>query len=63
VEEQRKETDDGAAIPAPVNFEPGPGLLPLLPVPVKGPRGTELAKQAQEIVRAYFTRHYRKCSN
>jgi hypothetical protein len=46
--------------PAPVNFEKGPGDLPVLPAALKGARGVELAKQAQEIVRSYFLRHYRR---
>src|SRR5258705_13927102 len=37
-----------------------PGGLPLLPSEVKGVRGMEVAKNAKEIIRAYFLRHYRK---
>jgi hypothetical protein len=60
VDQQRK---DGASLdsePVPVNFERGPGNLPLLPPEVKGVRGMEIAKNAQEIIRAYFLKHYRK---
>src|SRR5258705_298941 len=62
VDKQRKdESDEGAAsTPEPINFEKGPGGLPLLPSEVKGVRGMEVAKNAKEIIRAYFLRHYRK---
>ena len=43
---------------APVVFEAGAGGLPLLPPPVHGVRSTEIAKQAKEVIRAYFLRHY-----
>jgi hypothetical protein len=63
VGDERKGTESTAREPtAPVNFEKGPGELPLLPAALKGARGVELAKQAQEIVRSYFLRHYRKVS-
>ena len=43
-----------------VNYENGPGMLPLLLKELKGVRGVEVAKHANEIIRAYFLRHYRK---
>ena len=65
VDKQRKdESDEGASsTPEPINFEKGPGGLPLLPSEVKGVRGMEVAKNAKEIIRAYFLRHYRKFPN
>lgn len=64
VDKQRKEEAEGDAtsISEPVTFEKGPGGLPLLPLEVKGVRGSETAKHAQEIIRAYFLRHYRNIS-
>ena len=35
-------------------------MLPLLPKELKGVRGGEVAKHATEVIRSYFTRHYRK---
>ena len=46
--------------PAPVVLESGPGQLPLIPPMVQGIRGTEVAKQVKDIIRAYFSRHYRE---
>jgi hypothetical protein len=65
VDRQRKEEveDDVPHISEPVNFENGPGGLPLLPAEVKGVRGSETTKHAQEIIRSYFLRHYRKLYN
>jgi hypothetical protein len=61
VDKQRKEEADPESPSEPVNFEHGPGGLPLLPaVEVKGVRGMEISKHAQEIIRAYFLRHYRE---
>ena len=60
VDQQRKDEKEHNPEPAVMNFERGPGDLPLLPVEVKGVRGTEIAKNAQEIIRAYFLRHYCK---
>jgi hypothetical protein len=60
VDEQRKEGGDAEPSPAPINFDKGAGGLPLLPSVVKGTRGVEVAKQAKEIIRAYFLRHYRE---
>ena len=64
VDKQRKEDVEGdtSTIPEPVTFEKGSGGLPLLPLEVKGVRGSEIAKHAQEIIRAYFLRHYRNVS-
>lgn len=61
VDKQRKEDAEGdsSTIPEPVIFEKGAGGLPLLPAEVKGARGAEIAKHAQEIIRGYFLRHYR----
>ena len=59
VDQQRKETISPDDAPSAVNFENGPGNLPLLPPEAKGVRGTEIAKNAQEIIRSYFLRHYR----
>lgn len=60
VNAERKGDGDCDAKPAPVTLIAGDGLLPLLPPPINGVRGTETAKQAQEIIRAYFLRHYRE---
>jgi hypothetical protein len=60
VENERKQEADPDSPPEPVIFESGPGGLPLLPSEVKGVRGLEIAKHAQEIIRAYFLRHYRE---
>ena len=62
VDEQRREISDGdvGQTPSPVNFESGPGNLPLLPPEAKGVKGVEVSKNAQEIIRAYYLRHYRK---
>lgn len=64
VDKQRKEEaeGEGSTLSEPVTFEKGPGGLPLLPVEVKGVRGSEIAKHAQEVIRAYFLRHYRNVS-
>jgi hypothetical protein len=61
VHEQRNEDPESSQPAAPINFDSGPGSLPLLPPENKGIRGSEVAKHAQEIIRAYFLRHYRKC--
>ena len=61
VDKERKHDDTPEPSSVPVIFERGPAMLPLLPEAVSGVRRTETAKQAQEIVRAYFLRHYRKC--
>jgi hypothetical protein len=65
VDSQRKmEADaDSSTPPEPFNFENGPGGLPLLPLEIKGVRGLETAKHAQDIIRSYFLRHYRKLSS
>lgn len=61
VDQERTESSSSPdPIPAPVNFERGPRGLPLLPAEVKGVRGMEIAKNAQEIIRSYFLRHYRE---
>lgn len=63
VDKERKEDaepNSASNAPDPVNFLKGPGGLPLLPLEVKGVRGSELAKHAREIIRAYFLRHYRR---
>jgi hypothetical protein len=60
VDKERKETTEALSPPAQVKLDKGPGMLPLLPVAVKGVRGSEVAKQAQEIIRSYFLRHYRE---
>jgi hypothetical protein len=57
---ERQVEGDPEPRPAPVTLNSGEGLLPLLPPPVNGVRGTEIAKHAQEIIRAYFLRHYRE---
>lgn len=64
VDKQRKEeaVGDPSTISEPITFENGSGGLPLLPLEVKGVRGSEIAKHAQEIIRAYFLRHYRNIS-
>jgi hypothetical protein len=62
VSNERKDGDEPEDKPCPVTLTAGDGLLPLLPPPVSGVRGTEIAKQAQEIIRAYFLRHYRECN-
>jgi len=56
VDSQRKtEADpDASTTPEPFTFENGPGGLPLLPMEVKGVRGSETAKHAQDIIRSYF---------
>jgi hypothetical protein len=59
VDRQRKEESVPDVVPEPVIFEKGPGDLPLLPPEVKGVKGMEIAKSAQEVIRAYFLRHYR----
>jgi hypothetical protein len=60
VKEQRNEEPEAEDVaPAPVLFKAGPGDLPLLPAPVYGARSTEIARNAKEIIRAYFLRHYR----
>jgi len=60
VDQQWKEETDREPEPAVVNFERGLGDLPLLPMEVKGVRGIEITKNAREIIRAYFLRHYHK---
>lgn len=61
VKDQRsEEKKEEEVVPAPVLFNSGPGGLPLLPAPVHGARSTEIAKHAQEVIRAYFLRHYRE---
>jgi len=60
VDQQRRDEADVKPKPVPINFESGPGNLPLLPPEVKGVKGMEIAKNAREIIRAYFLRHYRK---
>jgi hypothetical protein len=57
---ERQDTGEPEVKPTPVTLNSGAGLLPLLPPAVNGVRGTEIARQAQEIVRAYFLRHYRE---
>lgn len=42
---------------APVVLECGAGQLPLIPSMVHRVCGAEVAKQAKEIIRAYFLRH------
>ena len=59
VDQERKETSNSDGIPIAINFESGPRGLPMLPAELKGVRGMEIAKNAQEIIRAYFLRHYR----
>jgi hypothetical protein len=61
VHEQRNDTSEPSQPTAPINFDSGPGSLPLLPAENKGVRGSEVAKHAQEVIRAYFLRHYREC--
>jgi hypothetical protein len=61
VHEQRNDTSEPSQPAAPINFDSGPGSLPLLPAENKGVRGSEVAKHAQEVIRAYFLRHYREC--
>jgi hypothetical protein len=68
VKDQRSQDQKEEEVAAgPVLFTAGPGDLPLLPPPVHGARSTEIARQAKEIIRAYFLRHYRKshiiCTN
>ena len=60
VDAERKDMGEVAPKPTPITLNTGPGMLPLLPPPSKGVRGSETAKQGQEIVRAYFLRHYRE---
>jgi uncharacterized short protein YbdD (DUF466 family) len=61
VDHQRKDSEaDTVVMVEAINFDRGPGELPLLPEPVNGVRGLEIAKQAGEIIRAYFLRHYRE---
>jgi uncharacterized short protein YbdD (DUF466 family) len=62
VDKQRKKNPnpDSDSAPAPVMFETGPGKLLLLPPEAKGVKGIEIAKNAQEIICAYFLRHYCK---
>lgn len=57
-EQRNEEPEQEDAVVAPVVFEAGPGDLPLLPPPVHGVRSVEIAKQAKEVIRAYFLRHY-----
>jgi hypothetical protein len=59
-QEKQEETEDVISTPEPVNFKNGPGNLPLLPEAVNGVKGVEVAKQAKEIIRSYFLRHYRR---
>jgi hypothetical protein len=55
VDKQRKEdSEENGSHTEPIHFDKGPGGLPLLPLEVKGVRGMEVAKHAQEIIRAYF---------
>jgi hypothetical protein len=61
VDQQRKEESEPEMDDMePINFDSGPGMLPLLPEAVHGVRGIEVGKDAQEIIRAYFLCHYRK---
>jgi len=60
VDQERKESSNSDPVPAPINFERGPRGLPLLPPEIKGVRGMEVARNAQEIIRSYFLRHYRE---
>jgi len=62
VDQERRNTADPAAVPTKVNFDNGPGNLPLLPSEVIGIKGVEVAQHAKEIIRSYFLRHYRKFS-
>ena len=57
-DQRNEEPEQEDVASAPIVFEAGPGELPLLPAPVHGVRSTEIAKQAREVVRAYFLRHY-----
>jgi hypothetical protein len=54
------EEKEVSAMNKPLNYENGPGMLPLLPAEIKGVRGSEVAKSAREIIRSYFQRHYSK---
>ena len=65
IKEQRSEESSPSSDPksAPVVFEAGAGELPLLPPPVHGARSEEIAKLAKELIRAYFTRHYRRSTD
>lgn len=63
---QKQKNEDGtqdADQDKPLNYESGPGMLPLLPAESKGVKGKEIAKAAREIIRSYFQRHYSECSN
>jgi len=60
VDQQWRDEADVKPEPVLINFESGPGNLPLLPPEVKGVKGMEIAKNAREIIHAYFLRHYRK---
>ena len=54
---EKAEEDTGADK---ISFADGPGMLPLIPTEAKGVRGLEPAKHTQEVIRSYFSRHYRK---
>ena len=49
---------DSILVPQPPKYRNGPGMLPLLPPETKGVRGKEVARNAKEIIRAFFQRHY-----
>jgi hypothetical protein len=60
VNEEWKDKSEEITPSPEVTLNVGPAQLPLLPPAVKGPRGWEVSQRAQEIIRAYFTKHYRK---
>ena len=59
-QERNAKADEDLSAADKINFENGPGMLPLIPMEVKGIRGGEVAKHANEVIRSYFSRHYRK---
>ena len=60
VNAERTSAESVPVVPTPITFDTGLGMLPMLSPATKGARGVEITKQAQDIVRAYFNRHYRE---
>lgn len=63
VQEQKEVEKEEKISDKELNYENGPGMLPLLPKMTKGLRGKEVAKTGKEIIRAYFQRHYSTSPN
>ena len=54
VNAERTSAESVPVVPALITFDTGLGMLPMLSPATKGARGVEIAKQAQDIVQAYF---------